>query len=105
MWCDNLVAKSMVENLAYHSCTKHIGVDVHFVHEKVQIGEVEIRYVLAVEQVADVFTKGLTRDRFELLCKRLGLTEIPGCLKVKSSARMLKDSESKLKGSVEVLDN
>ena len=52
-----------------------------------------------------MFTKGLTRDQFELLRQKLGLTEIPGCFEVKSSARMLKDSEFKLKGSVEVLNN
>lgn len=52
-----------------------------------------------------MFTKGLPRDRFELRRQKLGLTEIPSCLEVKSSASRLKDSESKLKGSVEVLDN
>ena len=59
VWCDNLATKSMAKNPVYHSRTKHIGVDVHFVREKVENGEVEIRYVPTAEQVADVFTKGL----------------------------------------------
>lgn len=42
VWCDNLTAKSMAENLVYHSRRKHIGVDVHFVCEKVENGKVEI---------------------------------------------------------------
>jgi len=104
VWCDKLTTKSMAENPVDHSRTKHIGVDVHFVREKVENGKVEIKYVPTAEQVADVFTKGLSRDRFELLCKKLGLTKIPGCLEVKTSARMLKESEPKLKGSVEVLN-
>ena len=104
VWCDNLASKSMAENPVYDSCTKHIGVDVHFVREKIENDEMEIRYVPIAEQVADVFTKRLPRDRFELLCKKLGLTAIPD-LEVKTSARGLKDSEPKLRGSVEVIDN
>ena len=42
LWCDNLAAKSMAENPVFHSRTKHVGVDVHFVREKVEKGEVEI---------------------------------------------------------------
>ena len=94
----------MAENPVYHSRTKYIGVDVHFVREKVENGEVEIRYVPTVEQVADVFTKGLARDRFELLCRKLGLIETPGCLNIQKSARVLKELEPKLKGSVEELN-
>ena len=97
VWCDNLAAKSMAENPVYHSRTKHIGVDVHFVREKVENGEVEIRYVPTAEQVADVFTKGLPRDRFNFLCTKLGLTEIP--------TSIYQQLESKLKGSVEELNS
>jgi len=73
LWCDNLVTKSMVENPIFHSRTKHIEIDVHFVREKVENGDVDIRYVPTLHQVADIFTKGLSRDRFVFLCTKLGL--------------------------------
>ena len=42
VWCDNLATKTMAGNPVFHSCTKHVGVDVHFVREKIENGEVEI---------------------------------------------------------------
>ena len=38
VWSDNLVAKSMAKNPIFHSRTKHIKIDVHFVQEKVESG-------------------------------------------------------------------
>ena len=77
LWCDNLVTKSMVKNPIFHSRTKHIEIDVHFVREKVENGDVDIRYVPTLHQVADIFTKGLSRDRFVFLCTKLGLKRSP----------------------------
>ena len=38
-------AKSIAENPVCHSRTKHIEVDVHFVREKVECGDVEVWHV------------------------------------------------------------
>ena len=62
VWSDNLAAKSMAENLVFHSSTKHVEIDAHFVREKVENGEVEVRYVPIADQVVDILTKGLPRD-------------------------------------------
>lgn len=35
LWCDNLGAKYLYANSIFHSCTKHIEVDFHFVRERV----------------------------------------------------------------------
>ena len=63
----------MAENPIFHSRTKHVGVDVHVVREKVESGEVEIRYVPTSEQIADILSKSLPRDKFQMLCSKLRL--------------------------------
>jgi len=107
VWSDNLVAKSIVENPVFHSCTKHIEIDVHFVREKMENGEIEIRYVPTSHQVTNILTKGLPRNQFLFLCEKLGLKLSPvhissndstGIPKIKNSSSTM---ESGLRGNVE----
>ena len=49
----------MASNSVHHRWTKHIELDIHFVREKVAIGEVRILHVPTGEQFADIMTKGL----------------------------------------------
>jgi len=46
----------------FHGWTKHIELDVHFIQEKVEKGEIEIRYVPTEYQVADILMKGLSKS-------------------------------------------
>jgi len=90
VWSDNLVAKSMAENPVFHGRTKHIELDIHFIREKVEKNEIEIRYVPTEHQIADIFTKGLTKDHFQFLCSKLGLKFSPvhkDCSSEESSLR------------------
>ncbi|GAA0175547.1 transmembrane signal receptor [Lithospermum erythrorhizon] len=53
------------DNPVQHQCTKHIEMDIHFVSEKVERGEVRVHHVPSRYQVADIFTKGLPLILFE----------------------------------------
>jgi histone deacetylase 1/2 len=69
LWCDNLGATYLAANPVFHARTKHIEVDFHFVREKVALGALDIRFVSSQDQVADAFTKPLTKVTLAR-CKR-----------------------------------
>ncbi|GJR03747.1 retrovirus-related pol polyprotein from transposon TNT 1-94 [Tanacetum coccineum] len=62
-------------NLVQHSRTKHIDVRYHFIKEQVEKGIVELFFVGTEYQLADLFTKALSEDRFKYLVRQLGLDD------------------------------
>lgn len=77
IWCDYISFISLCSNPIYHARLKHLEVDYHFVREKVVHKELCVRYLNTVEQIADVFTKGLTSARFRLLRDKLMVHDCP----------------------------
>ncbi|GJR08862.1 retrovirus-related pol polyprotein from transposon TNT 1-94 [Tanacetum coccineum] len=60
-------------NPVQHFRTKHIDVRYHFIKEEVENGIVELFFVGTKYQLADLFTKALSEDRFKYLVRRLGM--------------------------------
>ncbi|KAL5827944.1 hypothetical protein ACOSQ3_019789 [Xanthoceras sorbifolium] len=77
VWCDNMGVNALALNPVYHSRTKHVEIDVHFIREKITSKEIEPRYVPTDFQVANVLTKGLSTLRFQFLCSKLNLVDSP----------------------------
>ncbi|GJY43517.1 retrovirus-related pol polyprotein from transposon TNT 1-94 [Tanacetum coccineum] len=73
MYCDSKVAIAISCNPVQHSRTKHIDVRYHFIKEQVEKGIVELFFVGTEYQLADLFTKALSEDRFKYLVRRLGM--------------------------------
>ncbi|GJU37736.1 retrovirus-related pol polyprotein from transposon TNT 1-94 [Tanacetum coccineum] len=73
MYCDLKAAISISCNPVQHSRTKHINVRYHFIKEQVEKGIVELFFVGTEYQLADLFTKALSEDRFKYLVRRLGM--------------------------------
>jgi hypothetical protein len=65
VYCDNISAVYLSNNPVQHQRTKHVEIDLHFVREKVAIGQVRVLHVPTTSQFADVFTKGLPSSVFE----------------------------------------
>jgi hypothetical protein len=61
----------MAANPAFHSRTKHVGIAYHFVRELLTTGSHQVRFISSQDQLADVFTKGLTSKRFTRLVSKL----------------------------------
>jgi hypothetical protein len=64
VYCDNVSAMYLSTNPVQHQRTKHIEIDLHFVRERVALGEVRVLHVPTTSQYADIFTKGLPTSVF-----------------------------------------
>ncbi|KAJ4771019.1 Gag/pol [Rhynchospora pubera] len=77
LWCDNIGATFLASNPMFHARTKHVEIDYHFIREKVQSKELEIKFICSKDQIADIMTKPLTTPRFLLLRDKLTVTSVP----------------------------
>jgi hypothetical protein len=75
VYCDNISAIYMFGNPVQHWCTKHIEIDIHFVREKVVLGQVHVLHVPSTAQFADIFTKGLAAQPFTNIRFNLNVVE------------------------------
>jgi hypothetical protein len=64
VYCDNISAVYMSSNPIQHQRTKHIEIDLHFIRERVAIGDLRVLHVPTSSQYADIFTKGLPSSVF-----------------------------------------
>ncbi|CAL5390796.1 unnamed protein product [Camellia sinensis] len=76
LYCDNKAAISIAHNPIQHDRTKHIEIDRHFIKEKLNKGVICMPFVKSEDQLADVFTKGLSSKVFHHICCKLGMRNI-----------------------------
>ncbi|KAH9677458.1 retrovirus-related pol polyprotein from transposon RE1 [Citrus sinensis] len=75
--CDNKSAEALASNPKYHSTTKHIELDLHFIREHIAKKELQVSHVPSHEQVADILTKPLAYDQFNYLRSKLNVLSRP----------------------------
>ena len=64
LYGDNQGALALSKNPVNHQRSKHIDIKFHFIRSEVQNGRVELVYVPSQENVADIFTKPIGRNKF-----------------------------------------
>ncbi|KAH9689185.1 hypothetical protein KPL70_015411 [Citrus sinensis] len=64
VFCDGQSVLHIARNPAFHSRTKHVGVQYHFVQEVVEDGSVDLQKIHTKENLADVLTKPINADKF-----------------------------------------
>jgi hypothetical protein len=73
---DNQSAIALSKNPVFHDRSKHIDVRYHFIRECVDDNRVKIDSVGTAEQLADILTKALARERFCELRSRIGVFSV-----------------------------
>ncbi|GJS01777.1 hypothetical protein Tco_0318285 [Tanacetum coccineum] len=73
---DNQSALYLARNTTFHSKTKHIRVQYHFVREKVEEGTMDMQKIHTIDNVADYLTKVINCDKFIWFRSSCGLAEM-----------------------------
>ena len=73
VFCDSQSAIHLATNPVYHSKTKHIDVNCHFVRQAISEGGVDLKKVHTKENSADMFTKHVLLEKLRWCVASLGL--------------------------------
>lgn len=73
---DNQAAIKFSENSQFHARSKHIDIRHHFIREHIASNEVSVQYCATDDNIADIFTKPLSKPKHEHFVKLLGMTRV-----------------------------
>ena len=74
IYCDNEATLSLVYNSVYNGkCSRHVGLRHNFVRQLIEFGTIKVVYVKTNKNLADPFTKPLTRDLVASTARDMGL--------------------------------
>ena len=73
--CDNQSYIKISENPVFHDRSKHMEMRYHYLRDMVYRIAISLQYIPTDEQTADVFTKPLSKTKFEYFSDNLGVVE------------------------------
>lgn len=76
IFADNQGSMALSKNPEFHSRTKHIAIQHHFIREKVSSEKVILEYLPTGDMLADLLTKALPREKVERFRKEMGVCEV-----------------------------
>jgi len=75
LFCDSTSVINLTKNQVQYSRTKHIEIRHHIIRDHVSNGDCEVQLIATERQLADIFTKPLSKDRFFSLRNELGIID------------------------------
>ncbi|PHT69682.1 hypothetical protein T459_24786 [Capsicum annuum] len=75
LYGDNTSAIRIATNPVHHKNTKYIDVDCHYIRELVEDQSINLRYISSKDQLADLFTKAMSRSRHNYILSKLMLCD------------------------------
>jgi hypothetical protein len=74
--CDSQSAIFLAKNLAYHSKTKHIDIQYHFVRDKIEEKKVSLMKVDTLKNVAGSLTKSVSTKKYSWCRGSMGIASL-----------------------------
>ena len=68
IFCDNQAAIALSRNPEFHSRSKHVDIQYHFLRQHVDIKTVDLRFIGSDDMAADGLTKSLSRYKHNRFC-------------------------------------
>ncbi|KAF8370116.1 hypothetical protein HHK36_031849 [Tetracentron sinense] len=75
LFCDNIGANQFSLNPVQHTRMKHIEIDLLFVRDLIKKGKIKVHHIHTLDQLADLLTKALPRQRFQTLRSKIGVAD------------------------------
>ncbi|GJT73830.1 retrovirus-related pol polyprotein from transposon TNT 1-94 [Tanacetum coccineum] len=72
---DNKSTIELARNLVHHERSKHIDVHFHFIREHIRNRDVQLTHVMSRDQAANIFTKALPAELFNLCKQKMGMKD------------------------------
>jgi hypothetical protein len=73
LYCHSESAIHIAKNSKFHSKTKHIQIKYHFIRSILENGHLKLEKIHTSHNLADMLTKGLTREELNSVSVSVGL--------------------------------
>ncbi|XP_073355479.1 uncharacterized protein [Aegilops tauschii subsp. strangulata] len=76
LYVDNKSTIALCKNPVHHDRSKHIDIRYHYIRHCVEEGKIEVNYICTDDQLADILTKSLGRQKFTEMRGRIGVQAV-----------------------------
>ena len=78
IFCDNQASIALSRNPEYHSRSKHVNLQFHFLRQHVKMQTISLKYIGSEKMAADGLTKPLSRQKHAQFCEFMQGTNVVG---------------------------